>query len=228
MRMTWSELLFAHWPIDADEIAEQLPAGLELDTFKGQAWVGLVPFLMSDVAPRGCPAVPWLSRFPELNVRTYVVKDGKPGVWFWSLDAANPVAVRVARSTFNLPYMDAKMSITKGDIGAINYRSERTHRGEPPAILDATYRPEGTVFHAQPGTLEYWLTARYCLYSADRRGVLYRGEIFHPPWTLQSASCQIRKNTMGEPCHFDFTGDPHLLFAAPVQVQAWWATSCHR
>ncbi len=229
MRMTWSELLFAHWPIDVQLIAEQLPVGLEVDTFNGQAWVGVVPFQMSDVAPRGFPRVPWLSRFLEVNVRTYVVRDGKPGVWFWSLDAANPVAVRVARSTFNLPYMDAKMSMSTGEIGGgINYRSDRTHRGEPPASLDVTYCPEGPTFRAEPGSLEYWLTARYCLYSADRRGTLYLGEILHPPWTLQRASCHIRKNTMGEPCHFDFTGKPHLLFAAPVQVQAWWATCCNR
>ncbi|TWU58336.1 YqjF family protein [Rubripirellula reticaptiva] len=227
MRMQWSELLFAHWPIDADLIASKLPAGLEVDTFGGQAWVGVVPFQMSDVAPRGCPAVPWLSRFLELNVRTYVIKDGKPGVWFYSLDAANPVAVRIARKTFNLPYMDANMSIaTKASNGEITYRSDRTHRREPAAIFDATYRPLGDVFHAEPGTLEHWLTARYCLYSANKRDAIYRGEIFHPPWQLRNASWQLRQNTMGNATNFDFQAEPHLLFAAPVDVQAWRPTRC--
>jgi uncharacterized protein len=225
--MTWSELLFAHWPMDPQWIARRLPVGLEVDTFDGQAWVGIVPFQMSDVAPRGFPALPGLSRFLELNLRTYVVRDGKPGVWFWSLDAANPIAVRVARTTFNLPYMDAKMSLEMSTLdGGIVYRSERTHRGEPPATLDMTYRPEGPPFRANPGTLEYWLTARYCLYSANRNGVLYRGEIFHPPWMLQRAGCDIRKNTMGTAQQLEFRGEPHLLFAAPVAVQAWWTTRC--
>lgn len=129
MRMTWSELLFAHWPIEPDVVASFLPAGVTLDTRDGKAWVGVVPFLMSNIAPRFCPAIPGLSRFPELNVRTYVSVDGKPGVWFFSLDAASRIAVRAARATFNLPYMDAKMSIQRNQAGEINYESRRTHRG---------------------------------------------------------------------------------------------------
>ncbi len=227
MRMTWSELLFAHWAIDPDVVAKQLPDGVVLDTFKGQAWVGVVPFLMSDVAPRACPAFPWLSRFLELNVRTYVVIDGKPGVWFWSLDAENPVAVRAARATFSLPYMDAEMSMQQDPATEnVSYRSKRTHSGELPACFDADYRPIGTPFHAEPGTLEHWLTARYCLYSVNRKGTIYRGEINHDPWTLQQADCVIRSNTMGEQTGFDFSGDPQMLFAAPIDVRAWWPTRC--
>jgi uncharacterized protein YqjF (DUF2071 family) len=113
--MTWSQLLFAHWALEPDIVARHLPADLSLDVRDGRAWVGVVPFLMSNVAPRCCPSMPCLSRFLELNVRTYVVLDGKPGVWFFSLDAANKIAVRVARKTFSLPYMDARMSLKRED-----------------------------------------------------------------------------------------------------------------
>lgn len=223
MRMTWSELLFAHWAIEPSIVAALLPKGLELDTRDGRAWVGVVPFLMSDVAPRCCPAIPKLSRFLELNVRTYVTRAGKPGVWFFSLDAENPIAVRVARATFNLPYMDASMSLHKDDTGRIDYRSRRTHRGQPPCEFDASYSPVGDCFYAQPGSLEHWLTARYCLYSADRNGRVFRGEIDHDPWELSQANWSVSKNSMGSPWQFNFDGQPHLLFARSIAVRAWMA-----
>ncbi len=226
MRMTWSELLFAHWPVDPSVLAPLLPKGLTLDTLDGKAWIGVVPFLMSDIAPRCCPSIPKLSRFLELNVRTYVIYDNKPGVWFFSLDAANRMAVRAARATFNLPYMDATMSLTKDDSAVITYRSERTHRGESPATFDASYRAIGDTYYAQLGTLEHWLTARYCLYSVDRQGHLYRGEIDHTPWKLLPASYTERLNTMCEPWNIDLLGEPHLLFAQPITVRAWLATRC--
>ena len=229
MRMTWSELLFAHWRVEPDLVRKHLPKGLELDTNQGSAWVGVVPFLMSDVAPRGCPAVPGLSKFLELNVRTYVTKDGKPGVWFFSLDAANAIAVRAARATFNLPYMDAEMSLIQSTASpSIQYESRRTHRNEPPANFSGSYKAMREPFHAQPETLEHWLTARYCLYSANRKGDLFRGEIDHPPWTLRNAETEteIQHNTMGDPFGFDFTATPHLLYAEAIWVQAWWATRC--
>lgn len=224
--MTWSELLFAHWPVDPNILAPLLPVGLTLDTHEGSAWIGVVPFLMSDVAPRCCPSIPKLSRFLELNVRTYVIYDGKPGVWFFSLDAASRIAVRAARATFNLPYMDASMSLNKSDSDLITYQSERTHRGQSPATFDASYRSIGETFHALCGTLEHWLTARYCLYSADRQGRLYRGQIDHAPWSLSLASCEERQNTMCAPLGIDLIGRPHLLFAQPIDVQAWMAVRC--
>ena len=227
MRMTWSELLFAHWRVEPELVRKHLPTGLELDTHQGSAWVGVVPFLMSDVAPRCCPAVPGLSKFLELNVRTYVTKDDKPGVWFFSLDAANAIAVRAARATFNLPYMDAHMSLEQTDTSsATQYESRRTHRNEPAAKFNGSYQPTGERFHAQPDTLEHWLTARYCLYSANKKGQLFRGEIDHPPWTLRNANCEIHQNTMGDPFGFDFTATPNLLYADAIKVRAWWATRC--
>ena len=159
-------------------------------------------------------------------MRTYVVVDNKPGVWFFSLDAANKIAVRVARTTFSLPYMDAKMSLKHENTSSINYQSTRTHRGEPAADFSATYRSEGESFEAREGTLEHWLTARYCLYSANRKGNIYRGEIDHPPWTLRKAECDIAKNTMGDGYGFAFDGPPHLLYAEPIHVRAWPITRC--
>ena len=226
MRMTWSELLFAHWPVEPSRIAALLPPNLELDTRDGKAWIGVVPFLMSNIAPRWCPPLPWLSRFLELNVRTYVKLDGKPGVWFFSLDAENPVAVRVARATFNLPYMDATMAMTQENASTLSYQSNRTHRGEAAAVFDVCYASSGETFQAVPGTLEHWLTARYCLYSANRKGRLFRGEIDHPPWSLSKANWTVKKNTMCDGLSVDLIGEPHLLFAQPITVRAWVATRC--
>lgn len=226
MRMTWSELLFAHWPVEPSCIAALLPPNLELDTRDGKAWIGIVPFLMSNIAPRWCPPLPRISRFLELNVRTYVKIDGKPGVWFFSLDAENPVAVRVARATFHLPYMDATMAMTRRDATATSYQSDRTHRGEASAAFDVCYEAIGDSFQASAGTLEHWLTARYCLYSANRKGRLLRGEIDHPPWTLFKANWMVKTNTMCKGLGIDLVGEPHLLYAQPITVRAWPATRC--
>lgn len=226
MQMRWSELLFAHWALDPNVVARVLPSGVTLDTHDGQAWVGVVPFLMSGVAPRLCPPLPGLSRFLELNVRTYVTIGGKPGVWFFSLDAANRIAVRLARKTFNLPYMDAKMSLEERDGGSIAFTSNRTHRGEPSAMYDASYSASGEFREAEPGSLEHWLTARYCLYSVNGRGQVYRGEIDHPPWKLAPATYEEHTNTMGDSFEFQFHGRPHLLMAESIAVRAWLARKC--
>ncbi|WP_237607192.1 YqjF family protein [Roseimaritima sediminicola] len=226
--MTWSELLFAHWAIEPDAVARWLPAGVTLDKHERQAWVGVVPFLMSAVRPRFCPPIPGLSRFLELNVRTYVTVDGKPGVWFFSLDAESRVAVRMARAGFHLPYMDAKMAMETSPDGTIHYRSRRTHRGEPPAAWDASYRATGEFREAEPGSLAHWLTARYCLYAANRRGQIYRGEIDHRPWKLAAADCERRTNRMGDGIGIPFEGQPHLLMAEPLTVRAWALSKCGR
>ena len=221
MRMHWHDVLFMHWPIAMAAVAKHLPDGLTLDTFDGQAWIGVVPFRMSDVAPRGMPAFPWLSAFPELNVRTYVTAGDKPGVWFFSLDAASPIAVRVARFFFHLKYMDARMSIVLDD-GWYDYSSCRTHRNEPVAELNVKYRPLGEPFCAPAGALEHWLTSRYCLYTANRRGQLLRGEIDHPSWPLRLAEAEVTKNTMLDSLGLELLAkSPHLLFAKEIAVQAW-------
>ena len=197
MSQSWHDLLFAHWPVDAAHLRPLIPAPLDVDKFQSEAWIGVVPFRMSGVRLRATPALPTLSAFPELNVRTYVSHSGKPGVWFFSLDAANAIAVSVARAWFHLPYFNARMRCENRN-GWIEYSSERTHRGAPAAKLHASYRPTGEVFRAQPGTLDHFLTERYCLYAAAAKGQLTRGEIQHAPWQLQPAQADFSENTMIE------------------------------
>jgi uncharacterized protein YqjF (DUF2071 family) len=221
MAQSWHDLLFAHWPVDAETLRALIPDRLEIDTFDGHAWLAVVPFRMTGVRLRGTPAVPWLSAFPELNVRTYVTCGGKPGVWFFSLDAANSLAVAIARTWFQLPYFRARMSCPERE-GWIHYRSERTHRHVPAGILVGQYRPSGSVFSPRRGTLEHFLTERYCLYTTDGRGRLIRGEIHHSPWQLQVAEADFSRNTMAEAAGVALpNAEPLLHFAKRQDVVVW-------
>lgn len=195
MTQIWHELLFAHYPISPALLRPLIPSLLEIDTFEHEAWVGIVPFHMSHVRPRGIPAVYGLSAFPELNVRTYVKHGEKPGVYFFSLDAGNPIAVAIARSVFHLPYFNARMRSKRVDT-TIHYSSHRTHRGAPQADYLATYRPIAPVVYSAPDSLEYWFTERYSLYTVVQSTRLYRGEIHHVQWPLQKAELEITQDTM--------------------------------
>ncbi len=224
MAQRWQELLFAHWPLAPEAIRPLLPRALELDTYEGQAWLGIVPFRMSGVRPRLLPAAPWLSAFPELNVRTYVTLDGKAGVYFLSLDAGNPVAVALARGWFHLPYYNATMRCqrTGSSDGEIAYASSARHGGRP-AVLRARYRPTGAVFAAEPGSLAHWLTERYCLYTTTRAGALLRGEIHHAQWPLQPAEWEVEADTMAASHSIALPDTPPLLhYAALQEVLVWW------
>jgi len=220
LAQSWHDLLFAHWPVDSSVLHPLLPPELQIDTFAGQAWLAVVPFRMTGVRLRVTPALPWLSAFPELNVRTYVTCGGKPGVWFFSLDAGNSLAVAIARAWFHLLYFRARMSCVETD-GWIHYQSERTHRGAPAGLLTGRYRPVGEVFSARRGTLEYFLTERYCLYAADRRGRVIRGEIHHPSWLLQVAEAELTGNTMAETLGIALISRPFLHFARRQDVLVW-------
>lgn len=220
MHQTWHDLLFMHWPIHPDVLRPHIPPQLSLDTFDGTAWIAVVPFRMSGIYPRGLFPVPWLSAFAELNVRAYVTKDGKPGVWFFSLDAANPLAVQIARTWFSLPYFHARMACLPQGQG-IRYTSERIHRGAPAAKLVCDYAPAGDAFEAQPGSIEWFLTARYCLYT-ERKGRLLRGEIEHPAWQLQVAQAELFANTMTSPYGISLPNTKPLLhFARKLDVDVW-------
>ena len=220
MAQSWHDLLFAHWPVDAVPLRQLIPPQLQIDTFEGRAWLAIVPFRMTGVRLRGTPSLPWLSAFPELNVRTYVTFGGKPGVWFFSLDAANSLAVAVARAWFHLPYFRARMRWTEHE-GWIHYGSERAHRRAPAALLKGRYRPVGDVFSPQPGTLEHFLTERYCLYTTDARGQIIRGEIHHPPWPLQPAEAEFADNSMSDSLGIALDSPPLLHFARRQHVLAW-------
>lgn len=221
MYQTWSRLLFAHWPVDPAELRALIPASLPIDTFNGQAWVGVVPFYMSGVRFRYMPAIPTTREFCELNVRTYVVPTGgRPGVWFFSLDASSGLAVRGARQAFRLPYYNARMNLRR-DGDRTYYQSQRVHRGAPDAAFRGRYGPVSPVFKAQPGTLEHWLTERYCLYTADRTGRIYRGDIVHTPWPLQQAEADITVNTMADAAGIVLPEQvPLLHYAERLDVKA--------
>ncbi len=221
MKQVWHDLLFAHWPVPVEQLQPMIPPALQLDTYEGQAWIGVVPFRMSGIRPRWMPAVPWISAFPELNVRTYVIADNKPGVWFFSLDAANPLAVAIARRWYHLPYFHARMSC-RGNGDGIIYESHRVHRGAPPAALVGQYQPIGPIFQAARGSLVYWFTERYCLYAVDSRRRLFRGEIDHPPWPLQMAEARFSTQTMTLPLGVPLSGTPAFLhFSRRQDVRIW-------
>ena len=220
MTQTWNDLLFAHWPVEARTLRERVPASFELDLFEGQAWVGIVPFHMTNVAPRFVPALPWVSAFPELNVRTYVRVGGTPGVYFFSLDAGNSVAVGAARTLLNLPYYTAEMAVAPR-AGEVQYDSRRD--GDPPARFRATYHGLGDRRPPQPGTLEYFLTERYCLFAVNHRHIAYRLDIHHPPWPLESAEAVIAVNTMGDAAGIRLPSLPPLLHFARRQDMVCWA-----
>lgn len=216
--MTWHDLLFAHWRVDPDELQRWMPPGLEVETFDGAAWLGVVPFYMSHVRARCLPSIPGTSAFPELNVRTYVTDGESRGVWFFSLDAHSRLAVQAARRTFHLNYQYARMRYQPGPAGWVDYHSERA---AGPAAFTGRYRPAGEPFTAADDSLEAFLTERYCLFAADARGRLFRGDIAHQPWRLQSAEADIAHNTMTQPLNLPLPGKPHLLYACRQTVRAW-------
>ncbi len=197
MKQVWHDLLFAHWPFDPAVVRPLVPPQFPLDTFEGRAWIGVVPFRVRGLRPRALPPVPLLSSFPELNVRTYVTRDGKPGVYFFSLDAGSRLAVEAARLAYHLPYARARMSLARrGE--QVAYDSVRTDRRFPPARLHARYRPVGPVALAGPGSLDHWLTARCCL-------------------------CTLDENAMVRPLGLELPPIPPLLhFSRRLTVHVWW------
>ncbi|HEV8238533.1 MAG TPA: DUF2071 domain-containing protein [Thermoanaerobaculia bacterium] len=221
LRMVWEDLLFEHWRIGPDLLKPLIPRGLELETFDGSAWLAVVPFRMTGVRPRATPPLPWLSDFPELNVRTYVTAGGKPGVWFFSLDADQPVAVATARRLFHLNYRWAEMSCERSG-NAVAYRSRRRRTGGKPAEYRANYWPLEAMVPTPRGSLADFLVNRFCLYAADKQGTVYRGEIDHPPWPLHEAAAEVTRDTMTAPLGFDLPAkEPLRWFAPRLEVVAW-------
>jgi len=192
MHQNWHHLLFMHWEVPPQELQALLPHGLDLDTFDGKAYVGLVPFTITGVRPSFVPPLPLISSFHEVNVRTYVHRGGKdPGVWFFSLDASSALAVTAARAMYKLPYFDAAMTFAASEepLPTIELSAQRTDpRGTTPAHGRVIYKPaDGVVSYAQLGTLEFFLLERYILYSADDRHNLYRARVHHQPYPIERA-----------------------------------------
>lgn len=221
MTQRWHDLLFIHSPIAPEILRPLLPPQLELDTFDGQAWVGIIPFRVTHASLRWLPPPPLLSRFPEVNVRTYVTMQGIPGVYFFSLDAGSPLAVLGARTVFHLPYFFARMHI-KCRQEMIYYQSQRMGTQRPSPIYDAMYRPNGSVFIAHYGTLEYWLTERYCLYTVTEKNRVYRVDIHHRPWPLQPGEQVSKRNTMASAQGISLPDQPSLLHYAQQQDVLFW------
>lgn len=222
MRQTWRNLLFAHWPVPPALLRPYLPTRLEVDTFEGQAWLGVVPFTMSGIRPLGLPAVPGLSQLHELNVRTYATLDGVPGVWFLSLDATNALGVWAARTFFHLPYLHARMSLTDTN-GRLQADAVRTHAGVAPATFRAAWTPGKALPPARPGTLAHFLTERYRLYTAGpdlgpglAGNSLWHGTLGHEPWQLRAAELHSWQSTVVESHGLPTPAGAPLLYAADV------------
>ena len=220
--MSWHDLLFMHWPVPENTLRPLIPSALHLDTFDGSAWLSITPFHMSDVRPRFLPSASPLSNSPEQNLRTYVTAGEKPGIWFFSLDAGNPVAVRLARATFHLRYFDAEMYCSlEGD--EVRYRSVRTHRGVLEAEFAARYLPVGEPFESRPGSLENFLTERYCLYAADGKGNVRRGDIHRRLWPLQPAETEVERLAMTRQIGVSLPATESVLhFSERLDVLAWF------
>lgn len=216
-RQVWHDLLFLHWPVSAKQLRPLLPSALVVEEHSGSAWVAVTPFWMSDVGIRVLPAVPVLPRFEELNARTYVNLDGRPGVWFFSLDAANRLFVQAARALYGLPYYLARMQHHR-EGQDIEYHSLR----EDGTGFAARYGPTGPVERSHPGTLIHWLTERYCLFAPAGAGRLQRAEIHHEPWPLQPAAAAIRRNDLLRAQGIEVSGPPpQAHYAKRLEVVIW-------
>lgn len=220
MTQRWNDLLFAHWPVPAEEIDPLLPEGLAVDVCDGSAWVGVVPFWIDRLRMRGIPPIPGANHFPELNLRTYVRErnSNRAGVYFFSLDAANPMAVAGARTFFRLPYYWAKMHIEDRENREFHYESERllTRR---PVRFRATYRSLGKP--SNKGYIERFLTERYALYT--RRGeILHRANIHHLPWPLEEAEAEIEVNELPQAHGIHLPESrPLLHYSRELVVYVW-------
>jgi len=215
MGQTWEDLLFAHWPVPPAALRPAVPAALSLDLHKGQAWIAVTPFEVTGLRARGIAPVPGLARFAEVNVRTYVVHDGKPGIYFLSLDAASRAAVAAARRGYRLPYFHAAMRIGRGHH---DVRFASCRRNGPAAELRLRYE-QGAPADDELGR---WLTERYCLYTLDERQQVLRADIHHRPWSLRDARLTLEHNTMAAPYGIELEGPPLVVHYSRRQDVVFW------
>jgi uncharacterized protein YqjF (DUF2071 family) len=218
---SWYDLLLAHWPLGAEGLRTMIPKSLELDTYDGVAWLSVVPFRMLNVRLRGLPRACGLA-FPELNVRTYVRHGNRSGVFFFSLDATSLAVVILGRRLFGLPYFRARISMDQAS-GQFRFDSERTDRA---AVFSATYEGGATI-QAPPGSLDAWLTERYCFYSQHADGRVLRCDIHHRPWPLQHAVATISRNGLsGTLSGIDLDAPPALLHYSRGVDVVFWSAAC--
>jgi uncharacterized protein YqjF (DUF2071 family) len=216
MGQTWEDLLFSHWRVPLEAVRRHVPPDLEVELHDGSAWLGITPFRLTGLRARGLLPLPRVSSFLELNVRTYVrAADEKSGIWFFSLDASSRLAVEAARRGYRLPYFHARISAERRGEW-IDYDCVRLD--ESGRVFSGRYRPQGPVFHAEPGSLEWFLAERYCLYTTDPRGALHRAEIHHELWPLQVAEAELELTTISP---LDLQGAPVCHFSRRQDVLIW-------
>jgi len=211
---TLDDQLFAHWRVSSEALREHLPDGLDVDEYDGSAWLGVTPFAVTGLRARGMVPLPLVSSFFELNVRTYVTLDLRPGIWFLSLDASSQLVVEAARRLYRLPFFRATITLRRRDSWIV-YDCAR----DDGRAFSGSYAAVGERFNAEPGSLEHFLTERYCLYAEDD-GRLFRADIHHRPWPLQPAEATIELNTMA-PDWVRLEGDPVLHYSARQDVVIW-------
>jgi uncharacterized protein len=216
MGQTWERLLFAHWRVPVEQLRPRIPDSLEVEEHDGSAWLGITPFRVTGLRSRGTAPLPGVSSFLELNVRTYVhAPDGKPGVWFFSLDATSRLAVLAARRGYRLPYFDARIAFDEVDGWTDVEATRLTEHGR---VFSGRYRPAGPAAESRPGSLAWFLTERYCLYASDGAGAIYRAEIHHTPWLLHPAEAEIELTSIAP---FELHGEPLCHVAEPQDVVIW-------
>ncbi len=226
MTQRWNDLLFAHWPVPAQQVAALLPKGLRVDTYQGSAWLGVVPFWMDRIKIRGLPPVPGALSFPELNLRTYVreMRTDAQGVYFFSLDVGNLLAATVARTFYHLPYYWAEMQIKQRSEREFAFYSRRRLVHEP-VIFKARYRglgPTRKLAESRQGSLEYFLTERYCLFTETRSGQLMRANVHHVPWPLEDAEAEIERNDLAAAIGIRLPNEePVLHYSRRLAVYVW-------
>lgn len=218
-RQSWNDLLFVHYQCPKEKLHDLVPKSLTIQEFEGICWIGIIPLKMQKVMMRPLPDLPGISNFLELNVRIYVEYKGKPGVYFLSLDATNPLAVWFGKNLFHLPYRHADMEFKKENNN--NFFHSRRKEGKDQSEFSLSYSSNSEIFEAKLGSLEYFLTERYCFYTQTSGG-LFRGNNHHYPWTLQKARSQILSNSILR--NFDIqipNTEPHLLYSKGVDVVLW-------
>lgn len=218
MRQSWRDLLFVHWPVDINTLRPLIPERLQIDAFDGLAWISIIPFRMEGIYPRWIPQIPLSSKFLEINLRTYVLYKGKPGVYFISIDANQLFALTMAHKWYHLPYFYAQMSTKREGFHLIYYSNRKGSRCTP-AEFGVEFTPASAIFQPRKGTLEYWLTERYCLYAVDGGNTLYYADISHLPWQLQKADGEIQSNTLTSAYNIRLCGNPPLIhFAGKMEA----------
>lgn len=226
MTQRWNDLLFAHWPIPAAQIEAVLPDWLEADTCEGSAWLGAVPFWLDRIKIRGMPSIPGLRHFPDLNLRTYV-RDRytkTPGIYCFSVDSTNLLAVVAAHLMYHLPYRLAEMHLEPQSEKEFAFYSRRRF-SRPEVIFNARYRglgPTRKTAEMRVGSFEYFFTERTCVYSTNRAGEPIRANLHHVSWPLEEAEAEIERNDLASAVGLELPDrDPVLHYSRRLALYVW-------